>query len=80
MLIRQELRLSGGLPSGCLFDVEITTTPFSNSAVNSLLKIIASAMSVTCRQQNMFLLKLYPEGYNVSVALCKYCTPMMLAL
>ena len=39
------------LPSGCLLDVAITTTPCSNRAVNSLFKIIASAMSVTCEQE-----------------------------
>lgn len=37
------------IPSGCLFDVAIITTPCSNSAVNNLLRIIASAMSVTCK-------------------------------
>lgn len=40
------------IPSGCLFDVAIITTPCSNSAVNSLLRIIASAMSVTCKIQD----------------------------
>ena len=40
------------IPSGCLFDVAIITTPCSNSAVNNLLRIIASAMSVTCKIQD----------------------------
>lgn len=40
------------IPSGCLFDVAIITTPCSNSAVNNLLRIIASAMSVTCKTKD----------------------------
>ena len=52
--ISWDLRLSleTCIPSGCLFDVAIITTPCSNSAVNNLLSIIASAMSVTCKKKN----------------------------
>ncbi len=37
--------------SGCLLEVATTTTPLLNNSVNSLFKIIASAISVTWKKQ-----------------------------
>ena len=39
------------LPSGGRLDVATTTTPEENRRVNSRLRIMASAMSVTCQRQ-----------------------------
>ena len=49
--------LNATIPSGCLFEVAITTTPCSNKEVNNLFKIIASAMSVTCKKQKRLVVK-----------------------
>lgn len=44
------------VPSGCLFEVAIITTPCSNSAVNNRFRIMASAISVTCSKGDKQLL------------------------
>ena len=64
--ISWDLRLSleTCIPSGCLFDVAIITTPCSNSAVNKLLSIIASAMSVTCKKNTQDAIKVNNIAYS----------------